>query len=517
MSKWAGATTLEGSSVLTKRGWKKNGLWTWIQPPPHYRGTSDNVAGMNPFAIGSARPTEGVAVGHIIRRVGRRTVQGAPVHYDPITWFERSGLVNIPSLFILGLPALGKSTLTRRLILGMAARGTTTLVLGDLKGEYVELIKALGGQVIKLGRGLGCLNVLEMGEAVEAARRLMDAGHEEAARGLLAQARARRQAALESLLAIHRGVAPDSRECSILEEALGVLDQRITRRTLLLSDLLKVLTHPTQMMHQVAVSHGDTGTYNKIIERLEADLTPMAMGKGLGEVFGLATTIPLVRNRSAVFDVSKIDEGDTKLRAAALVLSWSLGFSQIAVSHALADAGIEKHQPVNIVQDELWRALRAGTGLVARFDTLTRLDRDKGVSRMMISHTMEDLEALPDPVERAMAAGFVARSGVICLAGLPKSEMGRLDGVVRLSEIEKQTLQSWTTPRGWSTRQRRPKRDAEGKPVPRKRRRPPGQGNFLLKVGGGGAEEMAGIAFHLDPVPCEMAFNDTNKRWNMAA
>ena len=23
MSKWAGATTLEGSSVLTKRGWKK--------------------------------------------------------------------------------------------------------------------------------------------------------------------------------------------------------------------------------------------------------------------------------------------------------------------------------------------------------------------------------------------------------------------------------------------------------------------------------------------------------------
>ena len=46
------------------------------------------------------------------------------------------------------------------------------LVLGDLKPDYVDLIEALGGQVIELGRGRGHLNVLDPGEATAAADRL---------------------------------------------------------------------------------------------------------------------------------------------------------------------------------------------------------------------------------------------------------------------------------------------------------------------------------------------------------
>ena len=36
------------------------------------------------------------------------------------------------------------------------------LVLGDLKPDYVDLIAALDGQVIRLGRGRGYLNVLDI-------------------------------------------------------------------------------------------------------------------------------------------------------------------------------------------------------------------------------------------------------------------------------------------------------------------------------------------------------------------
>ena len=45
-------------------------------------------------------------------------------------------------------------------------------MLGDLKPDYVDLIGALDGQVIRLGRGRGYLNVLDIELAKRAAERL---------------------------------------------------------------------------------------------------------------------------------------------------------------------------------------------------------------------------------------------------------------------------------------------------------------------------------------------------------
>jgi hypothetical protein len=102
---------------------------------------------------------------------------GATVCCDPISWFQRAQLISNPSAFILGKPGLGKSTATRRMATGLAGYGVIPLVLGDLKPDYVDMVTALGGQVIPLGRGRGSLNVLDPGEATEAADRLTgDAG-----------------------------------------------------------------------------------------------------------------------------------------------------------------------------------------------------------------------------------------------------------------------------------------------------------------------------------------------------
>ena len=58
--------------------------------------------------------------------------------------------------------------------LSLAGFGVLPLVLGDLKPDYVDLIAALDGQVITLGRGRGYVNVLDITLAKAAARRLGD-------------------------------------------------------------------------------------------------------------------------------------------------------------------------------------------------------------------------------------------------------------------------------------------------------------------------------------------------------
>ncbi|MGM0931534.1 MAG: hypothetical protein ACQEXN_17795 [Actinomycetota bacterium] len=120
------------------------------------------VCGLWPFSSGASSPMIRVPL-------GRHEETQATVCCDPISWFQRARLISNPSAFILGKPGLGKSTLVRRMFLGLSAQGIHPLVLGDLKGEHVKAVKALGGQVIKLGRGVGYLNILDAGQAVEVA------------------------------------------------------------------------------------------------------------------------------------------------------------------------------------------------------------------------------------------------------------------------------------------------------------------------------------------------------------
>ncbi len=73
-----------------------------------------------------------------------------------------------------------------------------------------------------------------------------------------------------------------------------------------------------------------------------------------------------------------------------LLACWSQGFGTVNVASALADAGLEPRRHYLVVMDELWRALRVGKGIVDRVDSLTRLNRQRGVGLAMITHTMSD-------------------------------------------------------------------------------------------------------------------------------
>ncbi|NGO47325.1 ATP/GTP-binding protein [Streptomyces ureilyticus] len=472
----------------TARGWSGpgGGMVGYVDPAPEWRGTSVQVCGLWPFGAGAGTPMVGVPL-------GRDLDSGATVCCDPVSWFTRTGLLANPSMFVLGRPGLGKSTVVRRMALGLAGYGVHPLIFGDLKPDYVDLIRTIGGQVISLGRGRGNLNVLDPGESIQAATRLTG----EARGRLLADIHGRRLHMVSALVTILRSAPPTDREETILSAALNVLDDRHgPDRVPVLGDLVQVIKDAPEAVRSVALDRGDITRYRDITENLEASLTALLGDGRLGGTFARPTTEAMQLDRPVCFDISGIDDSEVLLQAAALLSCWSYGFGAVSAAHALADAGLEPQRNYFLVMDELWRVLQAGRGLVDRVNALTRLDRQRGVGHAMITHTLDDLLALPNEEDRTKAKGFVERAGMVICAGLPPAEMPQLSQVVELTEPEQRLLVDWSTPPAWDAAQGR-------------RADPPGLGNFLIKVG-----SRPGIPLHVDLTAAELEVNNTNKRWN---
>lgn len=474
-----------------RRGYKGrgSGRMGYLQAPVEHRGSSRHVCGLTPWAVGTSVPTVGAHVGEILKVHGA----GSPLGCDPINWFDpRRGarLISNPSAFILGIPGIGKSTIVRRWIMHYAMTGVISLVPADIKPDYVKTIRALDGQVISLGRGKDGVNILDIQDAVQAAQRLS----KPAAAALLGNAKARRQNALEALLAIQRSSALADFEVSILNEALRVLDQRRQQEAYLLEDIKKLVEEAPEELREVSLDDGDIGEYRRTVKPLLRTLTAVTQIGGIGDIFNKHTTIRMRIDKPAVIDVSSIDAEDEKLKASVLFSCWSYTFGLIAIAHALADEGLEPRRNYFVPMDELWDMLRTASGLVDRVDALSRLNRNEGLGTAMISHTMSDLKALKTEEDRIKAAGLVERSGMVILGGLPPSEMPLLRQVVSISHATADMLSSWSTPPSWS---------ATGNEAP------PGQGNFLAVVG-----QRPGLPFHLSLMPCEIEINNTNHMWS---
>lgn len=279
----AGDQSTNVAAVRSKRpasrGWGGGGggASQYVQAPGMWRGTTVQVCGLWPFAIGTGSPMIGVPL-------GRHIHSGATVCCDPISWFQRAKLISNPSAFVMSLPGLGKSTTVRRMAGGLAGFGTMPLVLCDLKPDYVDLIEAMGGQVIRLGRGRGFLNVLDPGESVEAVRRLREAGYQALAEEVEADAHGRRLTIVSALLTIPRKQPPTDVEESLLDQAIRLLDQRV-QGVPVLSDLLAIVQEAPTELREVAVDRGSMEEYQRLTRGLEQSLIGLSRGGRLGETF----------------------------------------------------------------------------------------------------------------------------------------------------------------------------------------------------------------------------------------
>lgn len=464
-------TIAEQSADVVPRSWgwpvPRGGRAANVEPGHRFSGTTSQVCGLYPFATPSGSDVRGVPI-------GRHLHTAEPIGLDPAHWL-RTGLVSNTGVWVQGQPGIGKSSITKRLLAGLVGFGMRAVVPGDVKGEYTALVAALDGTVWRLGRGLHSLNPLDAGPLRAA---LCSAPEADRTR-LTETLRARRLSLLDALVTIVRRDEPDVTERRLLGAALdGVVAQDHDREPLI-PDVLEHLASPTQALRQIA---GDDD-YDRGVRRLVNALGLLCEGAIRG-IFDRPSTARFDPDTPALsLDISALDDDDDDVVAAAMLCSW-------AWSAALADSAAYGARRRNVVQvqDELWRALRVAPGLVERSDRITRLGRHRGVVSIQVTHSLDDLEALPTESDRAKARGMAARNGVLVLGGMVQKELDGIRRITPLSEGEAALITSWAAPPTWHGG-----------------RIHPGRGKYLIKSG-----ERVGLPVALTLTPSEAALHDTD-------
>ncbi|MFI7033523.1 hypothetical protein ACIBK1_32805 [Microbispora rosea] len=449
------------------RGWREpyGGCAVHVEAGAEFQATTAQVCGLFPFVAGSGSPAIGTPI-------GRHQLFGEVVCLDPLAWL-RAGLVTNPGVFVLGQPGTGKSTLVKRLIVGAIASGSTALILGDTKPDYTMLVEHVGGQVIRVGRGLDRINPLDAGP-LGAAVRTQRGAEAERTRWEL---RGRRLSLLMALCTLIREAPVSNAEEVILGRAIDLLDERLTAPTV--PDVLAVLEEGPEALRSAARTD-DPERYRERVSDLVFTLELLCTGS-LAGVFDGPTTRPIDLTAPAVsVDISRVGAAGDKLLTAAMLCTWAYGFAMVD--------GTTGHSYM-AVMDELWRALRGAPGLVEYADSLTRLNRAKGMASIMITHSLADLEALPTEEDRAKARGFIDRSAITVLAGLPPRELARVSEITRLTGPEQELVASWSAPDTWQPGARHP-----------------GRGKYLIKTG-----DRLGIPVELALVGVEHELYDTDQ------
>ena len=475
----------------------RGGGWGGLMPTmDEFFGTSTQVCGgFWPFSTDMALPVEGVPI-------GRSMTTGAGVCCDPISWF-RAGIIEQPSMFVMGLPAIGKSTFVRRQVWGMSALGMNAIIPGDLKPDYAELVRLLGGQVIRLGSGLGSINPLDPGGIHDALKRLTGDARED----LLADYHERRSALMEVLLTISRTGREEGRrtvsdvESNVLSTALKILYERTKDdpEPPVIPDLRDLVRQGTPEIRAAAVFDDpeNDDAYARSTRDLQSSLHGLANPMGrFGRLFCEQTTERLDLSRPVDFDISALAQAGDDVVAAVLAATWSSAFAAKNAADMMAEAGLQPRRNHVIIMDEMHRALRASPLMVDRLDLLTRLNRQWGVGQIMITHTFADLLCLDTQAQNNKARGFVERSKIKVLGALSRTEIKRYlrgESGLPISVREEDMLADWATPTNFDA-------NASFK----------GVGKFLIKLGG-----LPGIPVNVQMCDIERSgFNDTNAKWS---
>lgn len=435
-----------------------------------WQGTTTQLAGLFPFVGGSGSRVRGVPIGHDVHT-------HEPVGLHPGDWL-RCGLITNTGIWVQAQPGVGKSALAKRLGTGLCAFGWMLFVPADVKGEYSPLIARLGGTVIKIGRGYGAINPLDAGPLAQLLATVPAGRQRDAVRESI---RARQTALLEGLLLLELDRQPTTTERNLLSRALDVATDGSPDGQPTIPEVRAVLDQAPQPLLNAARVGSKPERYFDLLRELLSALDLLVDGPLRG-LFDRRSTARLDPSSAATsLDISALDEETDEVVAAAMLCSWAWGSGMIEARQAGAGRNILW------VQDEAWRALRTGLGLVEKSDRMTRLNRHKGVASVYLTHSMDDLEALPAAEDRAKARGIASRCAIHVYGGLPATELPSL--AVSLSSREAELIASWQSAGTWVPGQRHP-----------------GRGLYLIKAG-----ERAGlpVRMHLHPREVELYNTDS--------
>ncbi|OBC06986.1 MULTISPECIES: ATP-binding protein [Gordonia] len=458
-------------------GWAAN-----VEPGAWWQSTTAEMPGFYPFPAPSGARVRGVPI-------GRNLHTAEPIGLDPAQWLV-DGLVTNTGIWVQGQPGIGKSSFLKRLLMGLVGFGFMGIIPGDLKDEYTPLVGAIGGEVFRIGRGLHSLNPLDRGPLVAVIAGITGAERDQ----LESLANSRRLALLESLLAIVGRAELTPTERLLLGTATAIADDAAGDEEPTIPDVLRALDNGSDALRKImavpsAVGGVEDMTYQREIREFRNTLHLLCSDNGpIKGMFDRPSTIKVTKDLPAVsLSLSAIEDDGDDVVGAAMLCSWTWGAAVIEAQQA---SGNRRNifQP----QDELWRGLRAGPGLVEKTDRMTRLNRHRGIVSAQSTHSLSDLDALATVEDRAKARGMAARNAIKVLGGLDGEEMKRLHELTPFTSRERAMVTSWSAPPTWVPGQRHP-----------------GRGKYLVKSGA-----RMGLPVVMEFDPAEAALYNTDTAWN---
>lgn len=468
------------------------------EPVVEFSASSQQIAGLFPFCVGSSEPLVGTIL-------GRSLTNGQPVTGDPVSLYL-AGIISAPLAIVMGLNGRGKSTLVQRQILGVADAGFLCMVLGDVKPDFRGTISTMGGQIIEPGPELDAVNPLDAGPLWRRLEDLKEYDREHNTRHsmeLNAEIHTRRISTMQSLFRLSGDskaaiVANDSLLLSLaIEEADRKSSAETPPRQPLIEDVRQAVLVGNEKMYKALLTETEE-EYKAASKDLVLALNVFSDGGAFGDVFSRQTTTEIDLTRSVDFDISAVRESKNKnLLAAVQIVCWSYGQAAISAAKRLAAVGLAPQRNYLVVMDELWSLLEIDPEMIHHIDSITRLNRTLGIAQILITHTPKDF-VFNEPGLTEKARGFLERSPVKFYGALAETDMAALDEVMPMTDREKNLLINWS-PAGYM--------DPETLQVS-----PPiGRGKFLLKYGEG-----PGKPFQLTITEGEKKMFNSDGAWGQA-
>jgi type IV secretory pathway VirB4 component len=349
----------------------------------HHRGTTAHISSIYPFAVQAPFGTNGVLMGLDL------LAGGAEFCWDPFAAYG-AGMATNANVWILGEPGNGKSALVKSLLWRMAAvyglgPGGRQFAIADPKGEYVDLARLLGLDVVKLTPGGAVqINPLAPGPA---------ARHEADERRVLRQA--------EMLVALVATVL--DRPLSQLEDAalFAAVEHLATRPASeepTLKDVAAVIRAPTQAMLDRLQSRVDDLAGELLVVSYALDKVLTRSLRGMFD--GPSTVHPDWDGPGILIDLSAVPLDSEALP---LVMAATAGWLQ----QLIARPGPQRVQ----VLDESW-GLLGSRHTAGYLQSCFKLGRAYGVANICIAHRPSDLGAQADDgtATAKVAAGLLADS-----------------------------------------------------------------------------------------------------------
>ncbi|MET8540251.1 ATP-binding protein [Kitasatospora sp. NPDC004799] len=393
-----------------------------------YTGPSTQAGAIYPFLLGSGLPPRGVPV-------GRDVLTGELVCIDPSGWTGK--LTTNPGVWVMSQPGVGKSALVKRICLVYVAFGCMMCVPADVKGEYTALIRELGGSVLRIGTGTDRINPLDSGPLLGrlAALPTVERG------ALLDVLNGRRLETLGALLATRCGLGrqPNEIERSALTTAVQLAADAVPGTDPVIPDVIAVLRQAPEALRAKLAAEGDT--YLDLTRSVVAGLDNLVDGPLKG-MFDGPTTTPVDLDTPAVsVDIDALRARGRDVVSAGMIASWAYTYQTIDSARSL---GMIRRRLV-LPMDEMWRALRSGPGLVDAMDSISRLNRRTDDVTIYVTHSLQDVEALPTEEDRAKARGLMDRCDTWVIGGSTDEELGRVSGKRTLTEQERLLITSWAS------------------------------------------------------------------------